>query len=227
MHVPGHIAFIMDGNGRWAKNKGLLRSEGHRRGVAVLKKILYECYGLGISAVSVFAFSTENWKRPVTEIEDLFAILSKYLDEELGELIEKNIRLRVMGDMTQLPAELRDKLSGALAATDGCTGGIFNICLNYGGRAEIISAVNRIIKDKVKAVDEKVFESYLYSSGLPDPDLIVRTSGEERLSNFMLYQSAYSELYFCRSMWPDFNKKLLLDAIESFSARQRRYGRQQ
>lgn len=221
--LPRHIAFIMDGNGRWAKQRNLPRSEGHRAGVAALKKIVPACFDLGISYVSLYAFSTENWNRPKDEIDKLFGFLKSYFKTELPKFIKQGVRINVMGDMDRLTPDLREITKEAMAKTAAFTDKAFNIGLNYGSRPEIIRAVNNIIAAGLTKVDEELFGRFLYTDGIPDPDLLVRTS-EKRLSNFMLYQCAYTELCFVDKYWPDFDKKALYEVLDDFATRQRRYG---
>lgn len=220
-----HIGIIMDGNGRWAKNRGLPRTKGHREGVKALERTLDYAFENGVRIVSVFAFSTENWSRPKSEIRELFSILKTFIKSRTKKMIQDNIRLMVMGSMTELPPSLVEAVDTAMKNTAHCTGHIFNIGLNYGSRPELLTAVNRIISDKVEHVDEKIFNQYLYTKDIPDPDLIIRTSGEQRLSNFMLYQAAYSELYFSSVYWPDFDGAELKKAIDDFHLRKRRFGK--
>jgi undecaprenyl diphosphate synthase len=222
--VPGHIAIIMDGNGRWAQAKGLPRIEGHRVGVNTVERIVKDASNLGVAVLSIYAFSTENWMRPAREIKGLFGLLKMFLQKKIEELKKNNIKLLVMGDMAELPHDIRDDIKKAVNYTSECTGMILNIALNYGGRREIVNAVNKIIHDGVEKVDEKTFEKYLYTNGLPDPDLLIRTSGESRISNFLLWQTAYSEFYTTDVLWPDFKKEDLVDAISEYQKRDRRYG---
>ncbi|MDD5686819.1 MAG: isoprenyl transferase [Elusimicrobia bacterium] len=222
--VPGHIAIIMDGNGRWAKAKGLPRIEGHRVGVNTVERIVKDASNLGVAVLSIYAFSTENWLRPASEIKGLFALLKMFLQKKIEELKKNNIKLLVMGDMTELPQDIRNDIKKAVNYTSESTGMILNIALNYGGRREIVNAVNKIIRDGAEKVDEKTFEKYLYTNGLPDPDLLIRTSGESRISNFLLWQTAYSEFYTTDVLWPDFKKEDLMDAISEYQKRDRRYG---
>lgn len=222
--LPKHIAFIMDGNGRWAILRGLSRINGHKQGIIALKKTLHYVYELGIKYISLYAFSKENWKRPKSEVDGIMKLLEDYIDEDLSEMIEKNIRLNIMGDIFALKEDLRKKIINALEQTKTFDKFVLNIGINYSGRDEILRAANNAIKDGYKEIDDAVFEKYLYTQGMADPDLIIRTSGEQRISNFMLYQSAYSELYFTKTLWPDFSKKTLLKAIESYKKRNRKFG---
>ena len=224
MTIPEHIAIIMDGNGRWAQKKGLSRVFGHKAGVKSVEEIIRAADGLGVKVLTLYAFSTENWKRPSAEINALFEILKYFIKKKLDELLRNNIRLMAVGDITKLPPSAAKEVKKAIERTSRNTGMILNIALNYGGRAEIIKAVNGMIADGKKSVDEKTFESYLYTAGLPDPDLIIRTSGEYRISNFLIWQSAYSEFYVTDVLWPDFGKKELIEAVAEYKKRNRRFG---
>ncbi len=224
LKVPTHIAFIIDGNGRWAKRRGLPRNLGHKAGFNRLKKIVKDCFELGIKYVSVYAFSTENWNRPKSEVDGLIEIFKKYFDSEEFEKDYPDVRLKIMGDYHKFPEDLADIADEVIEKTKDKTQFVLNIGINYSGKDEIVYAVNRIIKDNVKSVDRSVIDKYIYTSDMPEPDLIVRTSGELRLSNFMLWQCAYSELYFPKTLWPDFTRKELIKAIESFNKRNRRFG---
>lgn len=221
--LPRHIAFIMDGNGRWAKQRGLPRSEGHRAGVAALKKIVPACFDMGIPYVSLYAFSTENWNRPQSEIDKLFSFLKSYFKSELPRFIKDGVKITVMGDTSRLSLELQQITKEAVIKTSGFKDKGFIIGLNYGSRPEIIRAVNNIIAAGITSVDERLFERFLYTGGIPDPDLLVRTS-EKRLSNFMLYQCAYTEICFVDKYWPDFDKKALSEVLDEYAGRQRRFG---
>ncbi|NLC17020.1 MAG: di-trans,poly-cis-decaprenylcistransferase [Clostridiales bacterium] len=222
--LPQHIAFIMDGNGRWALKKGLQRSIGHRYGVKALKQIFEYVFELGIKYMSIYALSKENLKRPKEEIQTLMELLNEYIDDCLPLLIKNKIRLNIMGDISILDAQSQQKIKQALEATKHFSERALNIAFNYSGRDEIIKAVNQAIKDGHREINQEIFEKYLYTAGIPDPDLIIRTSGEQRISNFMLYQSAYSELYFTKTLWPDFKKKTLDAALEDYKNRHRKFG---
>ena len=235
MNVPNHIAIILDGNGRWAKERGMPRTYGHVKGCANLENICYDIKDLGVKYLTVYAFSTENWKRSKEEVGGIFKLLVKYVDSELSELHENNVKVRILGDYSPLPAIAVERLEKSLKTTRENTGLQFNIALNYGSRAEIIRAVNRIREDQASGVllpetpvDETVFARYLYTGdengNIPDPDLIIRTSGEERLSNFMLWQSAYSEFEFTDCLWPDFTPEEYERLIENYQKRDRRFG---
>lgn len=219
-----HIAFIMDGNGRWAKSRNKPRNYGHRAGVKTLKTIIDLCEKMNLQAVSFYAFSTENWKRPQDEKDKLFGMIKKFADNELNKYGKRNIRTNFMGDISALPDETRQSIYKVIDFTKNNSGMCINIALNYGSRDEILRAVNNIITDGISEVNEESFNKYLYSSELPDPDIIVRTSGEKRLSNFMLYQAAYSELIFVDEYWPDFNAESFDKVIEEYNRRTRRFG---
>lgn len=222
--IPQHIAFIMDGNGRWALSKGMQRSVGHRYGIKALKRTFEYVFGLGIKYMSIYAFSKENLKRPKEEVQTIMKLLDEYIDDCLPDLLKDEIRLNIMGDINILNDISRKKIEKALQNTAGFSEKVLNIAFNYSGRDEIIRAANKAIMDGYKELDQKILEKYLYSAGIPDPDLIIRTSGEQRISNFMLYQSAYSELYFTKTLWPDFSKKTLDAALRSFKNRHRKFG---
>jgi undecaprenyl diphosphate synthase len=221
-----HVALIMDGNGRWAKQRGLPRIEGHRNGVKRVNEIIDTAVEIGLQAVTFYTFSIENWNRPVTEVRALMRILDKYLRSEMNRLHKMNIVFRAVGNIEKLPDNIRKLLSDFEGLTKHNTGLILSSALSYGSRAEIVAAVKKIIKNGVrgKEVDEKLFESYLYTAGIPDPDLIIRTSGEMRLSNFLLWQAAYSEFYFTETLWPDFGRKEFIAAINEYKGRERRFG---
>lgn len=227
-----HVAFIMDGNGRWARKKGLPHLEGHRAGANTLKSVLEETLDQGIPFLTVYAFSTENWKRPALEVKGLMRLLNFYLKKEIKELVRKNVRLRILGDRTSskfskislnLMKEAEEKTAHNTALT-------FNIALNYGGRQEILEAVKKVAgalktgELKESEVNEASFSSFLYTRGMPDPDLVIRTSGEYRTSNFLLWQSAYAEYFFTDTLWPDFSKELYREALKVFQGRERRFG---
>jgi len=219
-----HIGFIMDGNGRWAKKRLMPRSYGHKEGVKNVLEIVEYAFDLGIKTVSLYAFSTENWSRPKEEIDLLFDLIRKYFKDNINKLLKEGVRLQIMGDISNLPADIFDDFSKSLERTKNNDKHILNIGINYGGRVEIVRAVNNIIGDGVKNITEEIFRKYLYTADISDPDLIIRTSGESRLSNFLLFQAAYSELYFTKTLWPDFHKKELDKALEDYKSRNRRYG---
>lgn len=230
--IPQHIAIIMDGNGRWAKERGFPRTFGHREGIQRVKDIINEAQKIGIKVLTVFAFSTENWNRPKREINMLMGYLENYLKNNSGDFNKKGIQLRVMGRQDRIPEKLKKRIDIVSESTKNNSNFILNLALDYGGRYDILCAVKKITslvkKDSsfdVKAIDEEYFSRCLCTAGLPEPDLLIRTSGEERISNFMLWQLSYSELYFCKKFWPDFRKSDLEEAIEVFNQRQRRFGR--
>lgn len=231
MHLPGHLAIIMDGNGRWAKRKNKSRHVGHIKGTQVAKTIIQECAKLKIPYLTLYAFSSENWHRPVTEVTILMKLLKKYLKKETTNLIKENIRFNSIGDTTQLSSDILEIIDDAKARTAHCTGMTLTFALSYGGRQEIAQAV-QMISHKISQglltpdlINDDLIRGHLQSSHLPDPDLILRTSGEKRLSNFLLWQSAYSEFFFSDKLWPDFNETDLNEALASYSSRERRYGR--
>lgn len=228
--VPRHIAIIMDGNGRWATRRGLPRVAGHRAGADAVRRTVTACGELGVRFLTLYAFSSENWKRPAAEVSDLFGLLRLYLRRELAELHANGIRLRVIGERSRLPADVVEPISEGEKVTAGNSRFTLVIAINYGGQAEIVSAARRIAEDAKagrlapEAIDEAVFESYLDTTDIPHPDLLVRTSGEQRLSNFLLWQTAYTELIFTPTLWPDFGREALEEAIDEFHRRDRRYG---
>ena len=228
--LPEHIGIIMDGNGRWAKKRGLPRSAGHRAGAKTLKEIISFCGKIGIKIVTVYAFSTENWKRPKKEVEELMNLLEEYLKQAEKELGGKNVVIRIIGNLDTLPAQIRSQVIKTQKMTQNNTGLILNIALNYGGRDEIIHAVKQIANEvkcnrlNVQDIDEKRMSKYMYTGVLKDPDLIIRPSGELRLSNFLLWQSAYTELWFSSIYWPDFSSADMLAAICDYQKRNRRFG---
>jgi len=224
--LPQHIAVIMDGNGRWAAQRHLPRVEGHRAGIDSVRDIVETSARLDIKVLTLYAFSVENWKRPATEVSTLMMLLKRYLRLELNTLLRNNIRFRVIGREGELAPDIRGELKMAEDKTATNTGMLFNIALNYGGRAEIVEAARRVIESGVAAgdLDEQRFASFLYTAGQPDPDLLIRTSGEMRISNFLLWQIAYAEIWVTDTLWPDFRKKDLLEAILAYQKRDRRYG---
>ncbi len=228
--LPRHIAIIMDGNGRWAKQHALGRIMGHQKGVEAVRKTVRLCREIGIQYLTLYAFSVENWLRPDQEVAALMQILRQYLRSELAEMMENDIRLHAIGDIDGLQAPVRKLLAETMARTAGNRGMVLNLALSYGGQDEIIRAVRRIADDvregKLAAEDitRESFAAYLYTAGIPDPDLLIRTSGEFRISNFLLWQSAYTEFYFTGVLWPDFDKKDLFAAIADYQRRERRYG---
>ena len=224
-NVPKHIAFIADGNGRWANERGLPRFEGHKVGKDAIKKVLDRCYERGIHTVSMYLFSTENFGRPKEEVDYIFNLFRQVGGELAEALIKRDAKFHLMGDSSLLPEDIQGILKDLAEKTAGCNGHVLNFGLAYGARREIINAVNNLIKDKVEVVTEDLFEKYLYTAGLSDPDLIVRASGEQRLSNFMLYQAAYSEFYFPKKYWPEFDASVVDECIEAYQGRKRRFGK--
>ncbi len=229
--LPRHIAIIMDGNGRWARMRSLPRVAGHRAGIAAVRDVVETSARLGCQVLTLYAFSVENWKRPRREIDTLMGLLREYLKKEIDTLQSNNIAFNVIGRMDELGPTIQKELQEGMLATRENTGLLFNIALSYGGRAEIVDAVNRILADRrmagasATAVDEAAFSRYLYTAGQPDPDLLIRTSGELRISNFLLWQIAYAEIWVTETLWPDFRKRELLQAIVDYQKRERRYGR--
>ena len=224
--LPRHIAVIMDGNGRWAAQRHLPRVEGHRAGIDAVRDVVETSARVGIQVLTLYAFSVENWKRPALEVSTLMMLLKRYLRIELDTLLRNNIRFQVIGREEELARDVRSELEAAEARTAGNTGMQFNIALNYGGRAEIVEAVKRAIADGIDPtdLDEQRFSGLLYTAGQPDPDLLIRTSGEMRVSNFLLWQIAYAEIWVTDTLWPDFRCRDLLDAILAYQKRDRRYG---
>ena len=224
--LPAHIAIIMDGNGRWAAKRHLPRVEGHQAGIDAVRDAVETSARLGIQVLTLFAFSVENWKRPRAEISTLMRLLKRYLRLELRTLLANNIRFRVIGREEELAPDVRRELDRAAEETRANTGMQFNIALNYGGRAEIVDGVRRALRSGVKPeeLDERRFSEFLYTAGQPDPDLLIRTSGELRVSNFLLWQIAYAEIWVTDTLWPDFRRRDLIEAIVAYQKRDRRYG---
>lgn len=222
--LPRHIAIIMDGNGRWAEARGLPRAEGHKAGARAAREIIEECRNLGIGWVTLYAFSSENWSRPPSEIAAIFNLLLEFITVETPRMLKQGIALRVLGDMEGLPAAQRAALNYCMAKTSRGHDMVLNLALNYGGRAEILRAARLLAGKDPREITEESFANCLYTAGQPDPDLLIRTSGELRLSNFLLFQCAYSELYFTQDLWPDFNAAGLHKALEAYKARERRFG---
>ena len=229
-NVPRHVAIIMDGNGRWANARGLPRAAGHRQGAEAVRRTVEAAIELGISHLTLFGFSAENWKRPATEIDDLMGLLRRYLQAELKRLHKESVRLRVIGDRTRLPADVVRQIADAETLTQGGHRLNFTIAISYSGRQDILAATRALATAAAAgeidpdAIDEASFSAALSTDGIPDPDLLIRTSGEQRISNFLLWQSAYSELVFFNKLWPDFGKQDLADAVREFQKRDRRYG---
>ncbi len=224
--LPTHVAVIMDGNGRWAAERHLPRVEGHRAGIDAVRDVVETSARLGFDVLTLYAFSVENWKRPAAEVSVLMELLKRYLRVELRTLLSNDIRLRVLGQYGELPPDVQRELEAAQARTDGNHGMVFNIALNYGGRAEIVEAARRAIDAGLQSseLDERQFSQWLYTAGQPDPDLLIRTSGEMRVSNFLLWQIAYSEIWVTETLWPDFRARHLLEAVLEYQKRDRRYG---
>jgi len=227
--LPRHVAVIMDGNGRWARLRHKRRVEGHRAGIAAVRDVVETSARLGVQVLTLYAFSLENWKRPKTEVSTLMGLLKHYLRMELTTLLRNDIRFQVIGRPGGLPKDVQAELNRGMEKTRHCNGLVFNIALNYGGRAEITDAVRRLVDDALAngrqlAIDEQAIASRLYTAGQPDPDLLIRTSGELRVSNFLLWQIAYAEIWVTDVLWPDFRRKHLLQAVVDFQKRERRYG---
>ncbi len=224
--LPQHIAVIMDGNGRWAAQRHLPRVEGHRAGIDSVRDIVESSARVGIPVLTLYAFSVENWKRPITEVSTLMSLLKRYLRLELNTLLRNNIRFKVIGRFEELSPDVQTELKAAEDRTASNSGMQFNIALNYGGRAEIVEAARRMLASGVdpEALDEARFAGFLYTAGQPDPDLLIRTSGEMRVSNFLLWQIAYAEIWVTDTLWPDFRARHLLEAIIDYQKRDRRYG---
>lgn len=227
---PTHIAIIMDGNGRWANSRGLPRIAGHRQGAESVRRTVEACIELGVSYLTLFGFSSENWKRPAAEVTDLMGLLKRYLQSEIADLHKNGVRLRVIGERGRLSSDLVSLIENAERMTEANTKLHLTLALNYGSRAEIATAARKMAAAvqaglvRLEAIDERLFSGFLDTSDIPDPDLVLRTSGEQRLSNFLLWQSAYAELVFLDVLWPDFSKTHLEDAIHEFNRRERRYG---
>ncbi|KNF08849.1 isoprenyl transferase UppS [Gottschalkia purinilytica] len=228
--LPEHIAIIMDGNGRWAKKRFLPRTAGHRKGVERVKDIVKAAGNLGIKYLTVYAFSTENWKRPKDEVNSLMTLLIEFLNKELEEMHSNNIKIKVLGDLKSMPLRVRDEVEKSIEKTKNNTKMVFNIALNYGGRQEILEGIKRTVTDinnnkiKIEDLDEELFGNYLYTANQADPDILIRTSGEERISNFLLYQMAYTEFVFTDVFWPDFKEEIFYKCIIEFQHRKRRFG---
>lgn len=223
-----HIAFIIDGNGRWAKKRGLPRTVGHKHGYEKVKMALRHCSNLGIPVTSIWAFSTENWNRPKSEIDEIFRLIRENMDVDTPMFNELGIRVTTMGDLSRFPKDLQDSLARVKSETKNNTGMVFNLCINYGGRADILHAIHNISRttpDILHNISESDFSKHLYGADLPNPDFIIRTSGEQRLSGFMSWQMAYSELMFIKPHWPAITPKIIDDCIINYSKRERRFGK--
>jgi undecaprenyl diphosphate synthase len=230
-HVPKHVAIIMDGNGRWAEAQGLERNAGHRAGIEAVRNVLRAANDFGVDYLTLYAFSSENWGRPQDEVRELMRLLEHYLVEDIDEVMENDIRVRAIGRLERLPPRVRTKVEDAIERTAGNQAMTLVFALSYGGRAEIVDAARKLAKDAAAGdldpdgIDEKLFSSYLYEPSLPDPDLLIRTGGEYRVSNFLLWQIAYTELYTTQRMWPDFRREDLAEAVSHYQSRERRFGK--
>ncbi len=226
-NIPAHVAIIMDGNGRWALKRGLPRLAGHKAGTENLRRIIRACVEFGVKYLTIYAFSTENWGRPREEVNGLMRILEDVIDRELAELNDQGVQIRHLGRLDQLAPRLQEKVLQAVATTRGNSRLILNVAFNYGGRDEIVQAIQQMLRDGVQAekVTTELVSRYLYTAGVPDPDLIIRTSGELRISNFLIWQAAYSEWYVTPTYWPDFGKDEFQKALNAFAQRDRRYGK--
>jgi len=228
--LPAHVAIIMDGNGRWATKRGAPRSFGHRAGVKTLREIVKLSVELKLKYLTVYAFSTENWKRPREEVNILMSLLVEYLNNEIEELCAKNVRIHPMGILSELPDKAREAVDKAIRCSNNNSGLVFNVALNYGGRSELLKAVQEIARKivsgdlKIEQIDEQVMTDHLFTAGQPDPDLLIRPSGDCRVSNFLLWQLAYTELWLTDTLWPDFGRKEFLQALLDFQLRERRFG---
>ncbi len=224
LEVPKHIAIIMDGNGRWAKDKGKKRTFGHKSGSDTLKEVARAASDMGVKYLTVYAFSTENWKRPEEEVSFLMGLLRQYLKESIKNAKKDNMRVRVLGRRDDLAEDIRQAIEKLESASEGFTGLNLQLAINYGGRDELVRAINKIVNEQEGPVTEEVIESYLDTAGIPDPELMIRTSGETRTSNFLLWQLAYTEFYFVDKHWPDFNEEDLIKAITAYNGIERRFG---
>jgi len=224
MALPVHVAFIMDGNGRWAKKRGLERIEGHKKGAEIADLASHWCADLGIRYVTLYAFSTENWRRPQQEVDFLFELMLIYISSKLDNMLEEGVRMRFIGRLSELPVKLMNFTEEIESKTSSCRKLDVIVALNYGGRAEIVDSVNRVLEGGKQKVSEEDIKENLYLPDVPEPDLIVRTSGEERISNFLTWQSVYSELFFTRTLWPDFTEEEFVKIVEEYSKRKRRFG---
>lgn len=230
-NIPKHIAIIMDGNGRWAQQRGLPRAMGHKSGVTSVQDVVRHSAEIGVEVLTLYAFSTENWNRPALEVHALMGLLKNYLQSELDNLLKNNISLRCIGQIEKMPSEVSDILKKTIKMTANNRGLVLNLALSYGARSEIVTAVRNIAaacvakKITVDDISEELIGNNLYTAGLPDPDLLIRTGGESRLSNFLLWQASYAEIYITETLWPDFREKGLVQAIDDYQKRQRRFGK--
>ncbi|MFW0777388.1 MAG: isoprenyl transferase [Rickettsiales bacterium] len=228
--LPQHVAIIMDGNGRWAKNRSLPRGAGHKKGADALRRVLDACRDSGVKYLTVYAFSSENWKRPSEEVNDLMQLLKHYLDKELPELKKNNIRLRFIGDLSRLDDDMQKRVEAAMEETANNNSFNLTVALSYGGRQELVRATQKLASDvksgklAIEDITEETLENALDTATIPEPDLLIRTGGEQRISNFLLWQSAYTEFYFTDALWPDFDAKHFSAALDDFAKRERRYG---
>lgn len=230
-HVPVHVAIVMDGNGRWAEERNRPRIFGHQAGVKSVRTVVETAREIGVQHLTLYAFSTENWKRPSLEVKGLMALLKNYLQSEQKRMLDNDIRLRCLGQQDRLPAEVGKTLADVIDGTSGCSSMTLNLALSYGSRSEIVRAARQLV-EKCRAgalapddIDEDELSNHLYTSGQPDPDLFIRTGGENRLSNFLLWQLSYAELYFTETKWPDFGREQFLEAVKNYGHRQRRFGK--
>ncbi len=229
-NIPKHVAIIMDGNGRWAKRKGLLRAVGHRQGIKTVRTMVETCTNLGIKYLTLYTFSTENWNRPKNEVSTLMRLIVKSLKDETDELNQNGVKLISIGDLSKLPEDVQSELNDAFEKTKNNSRMVLNLALSYSGRLELINAIKSISKNisenelEIENIDEMTVSSFLYTKDLPDPDLLIRTGGEMRISNFLLWQIAYSEIYFCKTLWPDFGVSEFVNAIYDYQSRERRFG---
>lgn len=228
--LPKHLAIIMDGNGRWARQKSLSRIEGHIKGIQSVRTVVTTCRELGIEFLTLYAFSIENWRRPVNEVSALMGLLQRYLRKELDKMLENNIRLRAIGDINSLPPDAHDTLIDTVEKTAHCDGMVLTLALSYSGRDEIIRAFRRLVADiknkriRPEEISEETLSNYLSTKDIPDPDLLIRTSGEYRISNFLLWEMAYTEIYVTETLWPEFEKEDLIKALLNYQSRERRFG---
>ncbi|MGJ8657383.1 MAG: isoprenyl transferase [Akkermansiaceae bacterium] len=231
LKIPEHVAIIMDGNGRWAKKRGLPRVAGHRAGADSVRKIVESCDALGVRFLTLYAFSSENWARPEQEVKALMGLLEKFLKDKTPEMMEDNVKLTAIGRLDRLPAHVRDELDRAIATTSSNTGVTMNLALSYGGREEIVDAAKQLVRKAAEGeitaddVDNSLFCAHMYTAGMPDPDLLIRTSGEVRLSNFLLWQLSYAEIVITDKLWPDFRHDAFVDALREYTKRDRRFGK--
>ena len=222
--MPEHIAMIMDGNGRWAQQRGLPRTAGHRAGAENISKVVDICMKHGVKSLTVYAFSTENWKRPMEEVSALMGLIPEFCSGKLSDMMKNGVRLRTIGRTSDLPIASRTVLLNTIKKTENNDKFTLNIALSYGGRAEIVDAVNKMLKEGIKEITEETFRDYLYAGDIPDPAIIIRTGGEMRLSNFLMWESAYSEIYVTDTWWPDFSEEDLIRAFKWYETRDRRFG---